>query len=106
MSHPPIEIDYAKDYRTINVNGVYGGRRPGYFEAVIYSDQVNPEKALAEIPADPKKTIIIRTLETRLLFTPIQAKVFAKWLSSVIGKYEADFGTIPEPGNKGMDDFR
>ena len=53
--HPTINVERDDEYKTIIVNGVFGGHRPGYFEAIVYSDEIVADEALGEIPPDNKK---------------------------------------------------
>ena len=101
MSHPPLNVEYAEDYKTINVNGVFGGHRPGYFEFVVYTDEGDAEKSLAEFPPDPKKIVIKRTIHARMIMDLVQAKSFSKWLNNHISRYERQFGAIPDIGKEG-----
>ena len=47
-----VRIDVVRDdsYRTIVVNGVFGGHRPGFFEAIIYTDEMVADEALSSMP--------------------------------------------------------
>jgi len=78
---------------------VFGGHRPGSFDAIIYTDEFTADDALASVPPDAGKVTIKRTLQVRLVFDPVQAKSFAHWLNSHIQKYEEIFGKIPSPGD-------
>lgn len=98
MQRPPeIVIEKYDGYRTIIVNGFFGGHRPGFFEAVIYTDELLTDEALSIFPPDNTKIKIKRTLQSRLVFDPVQAKALSQWLTDHIGKYEKMFGEIPDP---------
>jgi len=109
MQRPPkVVAEKHEHYRTINVNGFYGGHRPGFFEAVVYTDEMITEEALSSIPPDSNKIKIKRTLQARLVIDPFQAKSFLKWLSEHTKQYETTFGKIPDldaklKGLKGKD---
>jgi hypothetical protein len=104
---PEVNIEFSPDYRTIIISGIFGGHRPGFFEAVVYSDELNPVEAFKTIQPDVTKVKIKRTMQIRLYFDPIQAKSILKWLSEHVQQYEKSFGVIPEPGKEGkFDDFR
>lgn len=81
-------------YRTIIVNVVYEGHRPGFFEATVYTDEMIADEALSTIPEDATKVYIKRLLQCRLAMDPVQAKSLARWLSRYIGEYEKTFGKI------------
>ena len=94
-----VKIDVVRDdsYRTIVVNGVFGGHRPGFFEAIIYTDEMVADEALSSMPPSPEKVKIRRILQCRLIMDPIQAKSLLNWLSNHISEYEKKFGRIPIP---------
>ncbi|MEM2926005.1 MAG: hypothetical protein QW220_06050 [Candidatus Bathyarchaeia archaeon] len=94
---PKVEVAKDPNYRTILVNGLFGGHRPGFFEAIVYTDEMVAEDALATLRGDPSKVRIRRTLQCRLLMDPVQAKSIAKWLTGHIAEYERTFGKIPTP---------
>jgi len=99
MSEKPPKFVVQKDehYRDIIVNGVYGGRRPGYFEAILYTDELSGDEALRSVPPDTGKIVIRRTIQCRLVIDPVQAKSIARWLSNHVAEYEKEFGKIPFP---------
>jgi hypothetical protein len=68
-----------------------------YMEAVLYSDEIKPMKALSQAQLAPEKTSIKRTLECRLIIDPFEAKIIAKWLNDNIQTYENQFGRILSP---------
>lgn len=94
------EVVKHPDYRTINVNGVCGGHRPGFFEIIIYTDELIPEEALASIDFDKSKIKLKRTLQCRLILDPMQAKSFLNWLARHVAQYEQKFGKILMPEEK------
>lgn len=94
---PKIVVEKHENYRTIIQNGVFGGHRPGFFEWIVYSDELIGDEALSTIPPDPSKIYIKRTLQCRIMLTAIQAKEFLKWLSESINQYEKEFGKIITP---------
>jgi len=97
MSAPKVEVQKDPNYRTIIVSGLYGGHRPGYFEAIVYTDEMAAEEALSIVSGLPEKVFIRRTLLCRLFIDPVQAKSIAKWLNQHIADYEKAFGPIPTP---------
>lgn len=94
---PQIDVKEHPDFRTINVNGVFGGPRGMYFEVTLYSDEVKTGQALSTFEISPHKATISRTLECRLIIDPLQAKSIAQWLTRHITEYEKKFGRIPLP---------
>ncbi len=92
-----IEAVRDPNYRTIIVNGVIGGHRPGFFEVIIYSEEMIAEDSLATLRPEPSKVRIRRTLQCRLIIDPVQAKSLAKWLTHHISEYEKTFGRIITP---------
>ena len=98
---PKFVVQKDEHYRDIIVNGVYGGHRPGFFEALIYTEEIVADDALSSQPIDGKKIYIQRTLQCRLILDPVQAKSFAKWLKNHITAYEKTFGKIVMPEELG-----
>lgn len=93
-----VEAKEHPNYRTIIVNGAYGGARPMYFDIVLYSDEYNPIKDLSTtIKTANEKPIVNRTLECRLIIDPFQAKILSQWLANHVNEYEKQFGRIPSP---------
>jgi len=90
-----VETKRAEDFKTVIVDGIFGGSRAGLFEMVCYTDELNAEEALASLVPDGSKVNIKRTLECRLVLTPIQAKGMLNWLSQSLDQYEKQFGKIP-----------
>jgi hypothetical protein len=90
-----VETKRAQDFKTVIVDGIFGGSRAGLFEMVCYTDELNAEEALASLVPDGSKVNIKRTLECRLVLTPIQAKGMLDWLSQSLDQYENQFGKIP-----------
>lgn len=93
--HPKVEVAKHENYRTIIVNGVLGGLRPGFFEAIVYTDEVVGDEALSTALSSPEKAYIKRTIQCRLVFDPFQAKSLAQWLTNNVKEYEKLFGKIP-----------
>jgi len=89
-----MEVIRDQNYRTIIVSGLFGGHRPGFFEAVLYTDEMVADEALKTGAGEPTKVYIRRTLQCRLLLDPVQAKSIAKWLTGYISEYEKTFGKI------------
>ena len=97
MSEPEFKSRRHENYRTINVNGMFGGIRMGYLEAIVYSEQSEFTKAMAFPQISPNKMEVERVLECRLVFDPIQLKSTAIWFNKQIENYEKLFGHIPSP---------
>ena len=97
LKHPKIIVEKSQHYRTIIVSGVFGGHRPGFFEAVIYTDELVADEALEHPMPKANKIYIKRTVQCRLLMNPFQAKSFAQWLVNHIKEYEKEFGEIKLP---------
>ncbi len=92
-----IQVKEHPNFRTINVNGVFGGARGMYFDIVLFSDESKVSSALSTIGTAPEKTTINRTLECRLIIDPSNAKAISQWLMLNIAEYEKQFGRIPSP---------
>ena len=97
MSLPEFTCIKHDNFRTINVNGLYGGPRMGYVEANIYSEESELTKALASPQLSMNKVEVKRTLECRLVIDPIQLKSLAMWFDKQVKDYEVLFGRIPSP---------
>jgi hypothetical protein len=99
MPEKEIEIEVVKDanYRTIVVNGLFGGHRPGYIEAIAYTQETDVSKALTSPTTDGSKISIRRILQCRLVIDPIEAKRIVSWLTLHISEYEGFFGKIIMP---------
>ncbi|MGC1709607.1 MAG: hypothetical protein WA799_07395 [Nitrosotalea sp.] len=97
MSQPEFNSRKHEQYRTINVNGVFGGIRMGYVEIVTYSEEADLTKAMSSAQINPNKAEIDRVLECRLIMDPIQMKSVSLWLAKNVEEYEKLFGRIPSP---------
>ena len=73
---PKVVAEKHEVYRTIIVNGVYGGHRPGFFEAIVYTDEMIADEALSTIPEDATKVYIKRLLQCRLVMDLFKPKVW------------------------------
>ena len=98
---PKIIVEEHEGYRTIIQSGIIGGHRPGFFECVVYTDEVVTNESLSTVPPDPTKVIIKRTLQCRLFMTAIEAKNLLTWLTNNINRYEKTFGKIVTPADIG-----
>jgi len=94
---PKIVVQRHEGYRTIFETGIFGGGRLGYFEYVIYTDEMVPDEALTTMPPDPAKMHINRTIQCQVRLTPFEAKGLAEWLNRNLAQYEKTFGKIPTP---------
>jgi hypothetical protein len=94
---PEIQVREHPNFRTINVNGVFGGPRGMYFDIVLFSDESKVASALSSLKIAPERTTINRTLECRLIIDPLNAKAISQWLMLSITEYEKQFGRIPSP---------
>ncbi len=97
MSVPEFNAKKHEQYRTINVNGMFGGVRMGYIEAVVYTEESDLTKALGTAQVNPNKMEVDRILQCRLLWDPIQLKATSLWLNNKVKEYETLFGPIPSP---------
>ena len=91
---PDIHVEKHETYKTINVNGFFGGIRDMYLEVLLYSQHLEVEKSL--IPADPdgNRTELKRVIEARLIIDPQQLKSLTAWLQTKIVEYEKTYGEI------------
>lgn len=90
-----LEVQRSNEYRTIIVSGIFGGHRPGFIEALIYSDELVGDAALGGVTPDASKIQVKRTMQCRLFIDPVTAKSIAEWLTGHIVEYEKQFGQIP-----------
>jgi hypothetical protein len=97
IKSPEIQVREHPNFRTINVNGVFGGARGMYFDIVLFSDESKVASALSSLKIAPERTTINRTLECRLIIDPLNAKAISQWLMLSITEYEKQFGRIPSP---------
>ena len=89
---PKINDKRSEDYRTIFVNGYYGGFQLDYFHVIMQNIMTNANESLSDQPT------IDRVDETCLVMTPTQVKNFWDWLGNHIEKYEERTGKkIPTP---------
>ena len=79
------------------MSGLFGGRRPGFFEAIVYTDEMAAEESLKTPAGDPKTMTIKRTIQCRLYFDPLAAKSISQWFNKQVADYEKDFGAIITP---------
>ncbi|MDP6627926.1 MAG: hypothetical protein QGG50_08490 [Methanopyri archaeon] len=94
---PQMVFKERDGYRTVNVNGVFGGPRPGFFEVIVFSEETDPTEAFGTAAIDPGQAVFRRTAEVRLVIDPYQAKSIAAWLSRNVEEYERMFGPITGP---------
>jgi len=94
---PKVVLGRHDGYRTIIESGVFGGHRLGFFEWIVYTDEMVADDALGTIPPDPGKVQIKRTLQCILVLTATEAKGLAEWLNDHITEYEMQFGKIVTP---------
>ena len=99
-----VEVVKNPNYRNINVNGIIGGYREGYFEAVVYSSEMEVNETLKSNVLDFSKSKIRRVLECRLVIDPMEAKRILRWLNHHLAMYEQGFGKIILPEEKVKDD--
>jgi hypothetical protein len=97
MPMPDIMTEESPNFRTIVVDGVFGGMKGMHLEAVLYSEEVKTDKAIATPEISPEKASVKRTVEARLLMDPLIAKIIMNWLSGHLAQYEKTFGRIPSP---------
>ena len=95
-SPPEIEVKEDPNFRTINVGGVFGTPIGMRFEVIIYSEHLDPTKALASAQQNIQAKVS-RTLECRLIIDPFQAKSIAQWLTAHVNAFESQYGHIPSP---------
>ena len=100
LSAPKIEVVVDSNYRSIIVNGLFGGHRPGYFEGIVYTDELEGKEALSTAQLAPERAFIKRTIQCRLVIDPVTAKSISKWLNEHIAQYEQVFGKIPSPEDR------
>jgi len=100
MAAPKIEVVEDPQYCTIIVNGMFGGQRPGYFEAIVYTDELVAKEALGTVSLAPERAYIKRTIRCRLVLDPVTAKSIANWLNDHVKAYENTFGPIPSPRDR------
>jgi len=101
---PEPEVSYSDDYKTIIVDGVIGGLKLGYIDAIIFSNDCNVANALKA--NDMSKITIKQQLMARLYFSPLQAKQFQQWITHHIEEYEKKFGAIPSLDGGNMDKWK
>ena len=94
---PKVVVERHEGYRTIIQSGVFGGHRPGFFEWIVYTDELIADEALGTIPPDSAKAYVKRTIQCRIVVNPVEAKNLLKWLSGHINEYEKAFGKIVTP---------
>lgn len=97
MSVPEFKSRKHEHYRTINANGLYGGLRMGYIEAILYTEESDLTTALGSAHINANKMEVERILQCRIIWDPIQLKATAIWLNNKVKEYEDLFGPIPSP---------
>jgi len=102
MEAPKFKKEISPHYRTIVVSGVFGGHRPGWFEMIIFTDEIDPESLDPALSGS--RVVVKRTFQCRLILDPIQAKSLLQWLTYHVKEYEKKFGEIkmpPAPSTRG-----
>ncbi len=100
MAAPKVEVSEDPQYKSINVSGVFGGQRPGYFEAILFTDQLEAREALSSVNPILERAYIRRTLQCRLIIDPVTAKSILGWLENSIKQYEQVWGKIASPEDR------
>lgn len=90
-----IESDTSLNYRKIIVSGWFGNISPMGLEAIVYSQDKNPEPVLETEPLSTDKVILRRIAECELIIDPLKMKSIYDWLGKKIAEYEKVFGEIP-----------
>jgi len=107
MSHPKAEVTFkyvvAPDYNPVYINGAHGGVSPRgeimvnfYLERLPLPDSITHEitpsgtigKETASQPADLKATLV-RHIESGIVLTAENARIFHAWLGERIREAEA-----------------
>ncbi len=84
---PPIEIIKDPEYKTIYVNGVFGGLDPVEGKMIFYVDILEPEID-KKMPGAMKVKKIIRKLLIDIRMSPVQFKSIAEWMKSHVKRFE------------------
>ena len=89
-----IRTEYSKDYRRIPVTAFFLQLTESGFELNAFSDEndFTPQ----EVP-QRNSAYVRRTIETRLIVNPMQAKQLHEILGQNIQTYEQLYGKIPSP---------
>ena len=106
MSEPvktKIETSIHPYYRTILAGNLFAALRNGQFEFDVISESVDIEPTLSTEIADFTKSRLKRTIECKLVVSPLQLKAWIPFFQNHIDQYEAAFGSInlpagPTPG--------
>ena len=100
-TQPKIEVVKSPDYRTINVNGIIGYAKPGYFEIACITEESDYTEPTKSMTLAMERTTLTRTLQCRLVVgSSMMAKVIHGWLENQIRLYEKALGKIPTIENK------
>jgi len=91
-----VMTEISEDFKTINLNEIYGRIRAGYIEVSLITHVLDPCNAIQYDKPLTNAGTIHKVIEGRLILDPIIAKSLHKWLGSRIERYEEVFGVIPE----------
>ncbi len=91
MQENKISFELVKDdnYRTIHVNGVFGGLDPVEGRIIFYIDEIEPEMD-ESTPGKMKVKKVVRRLLIDIRMSPAQFKSIADWMQSHIKKFERE----------------
>jgi len=94
MSQPSIEGETSPHYRTVIAGQIFCGLRNGNFEFEFISENINLQPSLGTPAIDAAKATIKRTLEVKLVVSPISLKSWIPYFQAQIDQYESIFGPI------------
>lgn len=85
----PFELVKDDNYRTIYVNGVFGGLDPVEGRMIFYIDEIEPEMD-ENTPGKMKVKKIVRRLLVDIRMSPAQFKSIADWMQSHIERFDRE----------------
>ena len=94
MGVPDITVEKDEKYKTINVNGFFGGMKDMLLEVLFFSQQLDADKALVQNQPDGTRAEYKRIVEARIIIDPQTMKNFVEWLNTKIVEYEKVYGQI------------
>jgi hypothetical protein len=87
---PPVEIVKDQEYKTIYVNGVFGGLDPVEGRMIFYVDVIEP--GIDGNTMKVKK--ITRKLLIDVRMSPVQFRSIAEWMQSHVKRFEEMQGVL------------
>lgn len=91
---PDFEEKWSKDFRSINVDSIFGGISPKGAKVTIQTDINSPAIKKRGKPGQQELGKVIKKNQIQLEMSPVQFKSVVRWMQKQLKKYEETYGEI------------